>query len=242
MHGTLKGQGYSTVIVDYVQNEQKVEPGEWFYTSGDDRIFPKGLPVGEVTVVRHGQNATRRFTSRPAGLQNGLEEVLIVVEGVHRDRFRKRQPALSRCICWIAPPAGVTATDAAPVHIGPAAATDADRLVDRYRKIGEAREARLRQSAERTAPESSTSTLNARRSAPSSARCAGSAPASGSTRRAAGRPRQSPDEASMTDREPISAPNSPKRPSRRAYSQLTRALTIAGIPLAAILFQVYVPR
>src|SRR5262249_32303328 len=42
--GTLKGQGRSDCIVDYVQNEQQVDVGEWFYTSGDDRIFPKGLP------------------------------------------------------------------------------------------------------------------------------------------------------------------------------------------------------
>ena len=29
-HGTLKGQGYSTAIVDYAQNDQKVDPGEQF--------------------------------------------------------------------------------------------------------------------------------------------------------------------------------------------------------------------
>src|SRR4029079_6220147 len=82
VHGTLKGQGYSTVIVDYVQNEQKVEPGEQFFTSGDDRIFPKGLPVGEATVVREGKSYKEIFVT-PSGLQNGLEEVLIVTEGVH---------------------------------------------------------------------------------------------------------------------------------------------------------------
>ncbi len=43
VHGTLKGQGYSTVKVDYVQNEEKVDQDEWFYTSGDDRIFPQGF-------------------------------------------------------------------------------------------------------------------------------------------------------------------------------------------------------
>ena len=32
--------------MDYVQNEQNVEIGEWFYTAGDDRIFPKGLLAG----------------------------------------------------------------------------------------------------------------------------------------------------------------------------------------------------
>jgi len=44
--GTLRGLGYAACRVDYVQNEEKVEAGEWFYTSGDDRVFPRGLPVG----------------------------------------------------------------------------------------------------------------------------------------------------------------------------------------------------
>lgn len=41
VHGTLKGTGNSSVLVDYVQNEQNVEVGEVFYTAGDDRIFPE---------------------------------------------------------------------------------------------------------------------------------------------------------------------------------------------------------
>src|SRR6267154_549465 len=73
VRGTLKGQGDSPVMVDYVQNEQKVELGEWFYTSGDDRIFPKGLPVGEVTVVRKGKSTQLEVFVNPSGLQNGLE-------------------------------------------------------------------------------------------------------------------------------------------------------------------------
>ena len=100
VHGTLKGQGYSTVIVDYVQNEQKVEAGEWFYTSGDDRIFPKGLPVGMVKVVRQGKSR-KDVQIEPSGLQNGLEEVLIVVDGVHRVPFRMRSAIRSRFICWM---------------------------------------------------------------------------------------------------------------------------------------------
>ena len=42
VHGTIKGQGQSKCHVDYVQNEEKVDVGEMFYTSGDDRIFPEG--------------------------------------------------------------------------------------------------------------------------------------------------------------------------------------------------------
>jgi rod shape-determining protein MreC len=135
VHGTLKGQGYSTVIVDYVQNEQKVEPGEQFYTSGDDRIFPKGLPVGEVTVVRAGKSYKEIFVT-PSGLQNGLEEVLIVVEGVHAPI--PETPVASQPVhLQEAPPGESPTTEAAPAQPGHFT-TDADRLVDQYRKIGEA--------------------------------------------------------------------------------------------------------
>ena len=150
VHGTLKGQGYSTVIVDYVQNEQKVEQGEQFFTSGDDRIFPKGLPVGEATVVREGKSYKEIFVT-PSGLQNGLEEVLIVTEGVHM-AIPEAQPTSQTVHLQEPPPAeslDSSATDAAPDQI-PAQApakpptqsgpltTDADRLVDQYRKIGQA--------------------------------------------------------------------------------------------------------
>ena len=150
VHGTLKGQGYSTVIVDYVQNEQKVEPREQFFTSGDDRIFPKGLPVGEATVVREGKSYKEIFVT-PSGLQNGLEEVLIVTEGVHMP-IPEAAPTAQPVHLQDPPPAEssdssapVATTDAAPAQApalppmqnGPLT-TDADRLVDQYRKIGEA--------------------------------------------------------------------------------------------------------
>ncbi|MEO8049594.1 MAG: rod shape-determining protein MreC [Acidobacteriota bacterium] len=155
VHGTLKGQGYSTVMVDYVQNEEKVEPGEQFFTSGDDRIFPKGLPVGEATVVREGKSYKEIFLT-PSGLQNGLEEVLIVTEGVHVP-IPETQPTAQPVHLQDPPPetSELPATDAghaqesatapatapAPAPAPPpggALTTDADRLLDQYRKIGEA--------------------------------------------------------------------------------------------------------
>jgi rod shape-determining protein MreC len=59
VRGILKGMGHGNCRVDYVQNEEKVETGEWFYTSGDDRIFPKGMPAGQVTAVRPGISGDR---------------------------------------------------------------------------------------------------------------------------------------------------------------------------------------
>src|SRR5258708_6069212 len=77
------GVGNSDCEVEYVQNEERVDVGEWFYTSGDDRIFPKGFPVGQVTVVRTGKTFKEIYVT-PSGLQGGVEEVLIVLQGVHQ--------------------------------------------------------------------------------------------------------------------------------------------------------------
>jgi rod shape-determining protein MreC len=141
VHGTLRGQGHSTVIIDHIQNEQTVETGEWFYTSGDDRIFPKGLPVGQASVVRPGKSAKEVFLT-PSGFQNGLEEVLIIVEGVHIEipeqptsgnnvHLESSPPAES------AAPDGASASNQTTVQAGPLS-TDADRILERYRKLGDA--------------------------------------------------------------------------------------------------------
>ena len=47
VHGTLKGQGHGKLQSwTTCRTRRRSRSGEWFYTSGDDRIFPKGLPVG----------------------------------------------------------------------------------------------------------------------------------------------------------------------------------------------------
>jgi rod shape-determining protein MreC len=133
--GTLKGQGQPQAIVDYVQNEQKVDPGELFFTSGDDRIFPKGFPAGKVEVVKSGKTFKQVFLT-PSAFQNGLEEVLVVLEGVH-------QPIpdveiASPGIKMLPPPPDAAAT-AGQANAGTAALlTDADRLKIEYKQAGEA--------------------------------------------------------------------------------------------------------
>jgi rod shape-determining protein MreC len=133
VHGTLKGQGHDgTVLVDYVQSEEKVDPGEWFYTSGDDRIFPKGFPVGQVTTIRNGHNFKEVYVT-PSGFQNGLEEVLIVLEGVHQaiPEWEMASPGIN-----LIPAPPTEGTDAASPQTPPVANTDADRLKEQYRQPG----------------------------------------------------------------------------------------------------------
>lgn len=134
VHGTLRGQGRSDCQVDYVQNEETVEVGEWFYTSGDDRIFPKGMPVGQVRVVRQGKNFSKEIYLVPSGLQSGVEEVLVVVEGVHQEIPQIKTAATGEVA--LLPPPPESGKDAAAAPAGPG--TEADKLRERYRRIGEA--------------------------------------------------------------------------------------------------------
>ncbi len=135
VHGTLKGQGRSDCMIDYVQNEETVEPGEWFYTSGDDRVFPKGLPVGQVNVARNGKTFKEIYLV-PSGLQSGLEELLIVLEGVHQ-AIPDVKTVAGGAVSILPPPdagSGASVETALPSGL----VTDADKLRERYRKIGEA--------------------------------------------------------------------------------------------------------
>ena len=132
--GTLKGQGQPQAIVDYVQNEQKVDPGEMFFTSGDDRIFPKGFPVGEAAVVKSGK-IFKQIYIVPSAFQTGLEEVLVVLEGVHQPIPEMETP--SAAMKMLPPPPDAAAT-AGQANAGISAlSTDADRLKAEYKQLGE---------------------------------------------------------------------------------------------------------
>jgi rod shape-determining protein MreC len=131
--GTLKGQGQSNCKVDYVPSEEKVEPGEMFFTSGDDRIFPKGFPVGVARVVRPG-SPYQEILVEPAGLERGLEAVLIVLEGVHQ-AIPEVPPANAPVYLGTPPPANPGEQAMLPAGT---VGTDADKLLQKYRQIGAA--------------------------------------------------------------------------------------------------------
>jgi rod shape-determining protein MreC len=136
VHGTLKGQGNDPLIVDYVQNEENVEPGEMFYTAGDDGVFPRGLPVGTASVVRPGR-IRKEISLTPSGFRNGLEEVLVIVEGVHTPI--PEVPAANQPV-YIQPPPPADG-DGSGISLAPlednTAETDLDRQVERTKRIGE---------------------------------------------------------------------------------------------------------
>lgn len=143
VRGTLKGVGTNTCVVEYIQNEDKLEPGEWFFTSGADRVFPRGLPVGIVKMVREGRGG-KEVEVTPSGVAAGMEEMLIVLDGVHELLPEPETPASKEVSILPAPPA--EGGEQPPVESAPGeggAATDADRLKDRYRRVVESQGVQL---------------------------------------------------------------------------------------------------
>jgi rod shape-determining protein MreC len=77
--GPVKGTGEPLLSLDYISSDEKITVGETVLTSGQDRIFPKDLPVG--TVVDFATDPKSPFLKirvRPAAHLDRLEEVLVL--------------------------------------------------------------------------------------------------------------------------------------------------------------------
>jgi rod shape-determining protein MreC len=78
--GPVKGTGEPLLSLEYVSKDEKVSVGEAVLTSGQDRIFPKDLPVG--TVVEAAPDRKSPFMNirvRPSAHLDRLEEVLVLL-------------------------------------------------------------------------------------------------------------------------------------------------------------------
>lgn len=84
VQGVAKGTATGEIVLDRVMNDEKVQPGEKVLTSGGDRIFPKGLPLGTVTKVLSGQEVFLNIRVKPAVNLSRLEEVLIITKKEER--------------------------------------------------------------------------------------------------------------------------------------------------------------
>ncbi|MGB7174153.1 MAG: rod shape-determining protein MreC, partial [Candidatus Acidiferrales bacterium] len=77
-HGVVKGMGDPLLWMDYVTTDEKVSKGEEILTSGEDRIFPKDLPVGTVASTKSGF-PFQTVDVEPAAHLDRLEEVLVLL-------------------------------------------------------------------------------------------------------------------------------------------------------------------
>lgn len=77
-HGVVKGNGDPQPRMDYVVNDEKVHAGELILTSGEDRIFPKGLLVGTVADASPAY-PFQTIRVQPGARLDRLEDVLILL-------------------------------------------------------------------------------------------------------------------------------------------------------------------
>lgn len=82
LQGIVRGTPAGEVVLEKIMNDEAVQPGDIVRTSGGDRIFPKGLPVGTVTRVSNGTGSDLflNIRIRPAANLSKLEEVLVVTK------------------------------------------------------------------------------------------------------------------------------------------------------------------
>ena len=84
LQGIVKGTQSGDVQMTYIMSDNPVKAGEPIITSGGDRIFPKGLPIGAVREVSPGKDLFLNIRVKPAADLNRLEEVLVITKIVEK--------------------------------------------------------------------------------------------------------------------------------------------------------------
>jgi len=77
VQGVARGTGEAALLMHYVINDLEVPVGERIVTSGQDRIFPKDLPVGTVSETKPG-SPFKVIYANPAARLDRLEEVFLL--------------------------------------------------------------------------------------------------------------------------------------------------------------------
>jgi rod shape-determining protein MreC len=86
LQGILKGMPDGEIMVQYIMGDEHVDAGETVITSGGDRVFPKGMPIGIVKRVDPGPEGFLNIRVAPSARLNRLEEVLVITRIAETDR------------------------------------------------------------------------------------------------------------------------------------------------------------
>lgn len=114
LQGILKGSANGATMLNNVMSDEKVQPGDLITTSGGDRIFPKGLPVGVVASVAPGPDLFYNIRVKTAANLSRLEEVLVITKIDQRapdtvatgeDQTRRAIDILAQRLPTVQPPA-----------------------------------------------------------------------------------------------------------------------------------------
>ncbi len=78
--GIARGTGERDLDLDYIDDDNDLKQGDVFLTSGLDRVYPKGLPLGIISSVGPRRGLLKAVQIRPSADLGRLEEVICVIE------------------------------------------------------------------------------------------------------------------------------------------------------------------
>jgi rod shape-determining protein MreC len=78
--GVVKGKGGDLCSLEFASRQDDIKLGDIVITSGIGGVYPKGIPIGEVTMVKKGDYGIfQTVTIRPSVNLSRLEELLVLV-------------------------------------------------------------------------------------------------------------------------------------------------------------------
>jgi rod shape-determining protein MreC len=82
--GVVRGMGSGRCSMEFTVKEEDVKVGDSVVSSGVGGVFPKGVQIGEVTMVKKGEYGVfQTIEIRPTVIIGKLEEMLVLLRQVH---------------------------------------------------------------------------------------------------------------------------------------------------------------
>jgi rod shape-determining protein MreC len=78
LQGIVQGTGTKQLRLNFIPSSEPVTDGELVYTSGTDRVYPKGLPIGTVVSTKTEGIYQQILLESEVDFQR-LEEVMVVL-------------------------------------------------------------------------------------------------------------------------------------------------------------------
>ncbi len=80
VRGILHGQSSDRCLLKYIKRDDDVKPGDIIISSGIDRIFPKGFPIGKVLSVKNDDYGLgQEVEVQPISNPSHLEEIFVII-------------------------------------------------------------------------------------------------------------------------------------------------------------------
>ena len=89
--GVVVGEGSNSCSMKYVTNLDDVAPEDMIITSGREGIYPEGIPIGRVVMVKKSATLFQQIRVIPLVDLRKIEEVLIIIKERETLPFKRRQ-------------------------------------------------------------------------------------------------------------------------------------------------------